>query len=104
MCWGCGSGLMMPACPEELITTRPRSPSRKQVAFMPMLVGLRLSGELVLGEMVVDIGLWVAAPAVLDANLDPGVGENVLVAGARHSDGRESEFFDTDGALLGYEL
>src|SRR5260370_42589551 len=29
--------------------------------LMPMLVGPRLSGELVLGEMVVDIGLWVAA-------------------------------------------
>jgi hypothetical protein len=69
-----------------------------------MLVGLRLSGELVLGEMVVDIGLWVAAQAVLDANLDPGVGENVLGAGARHRAGRESVFFDYDGDFREYGL
>src|SRR5260370_40328172 len=102
MCWGCGSGLMMPACPEELITTRPRSPSRKQVAFMPMLVGLRLSGELVLGEMVVHIGVCVAAEAVLDAEFDPSVGQNMFDAGARHRAGRESGFFDYDGDFREY--
>jgi hypothetical protein len=69
-----------------------------------VLIGLGLSGEFVLGEMVVHIGLRVAAQAVLDANLDPGVGENVLDAGARHRAGRESVAFDDNGNLRRYGL
>jgi len=35
--------------------------------LVPVLVGLRLAAELVLGEMVVHVGVCVAAQAILDA-------------------------------------
>jgi hypothetical protein len=57
--------------------------------LVPMLVGLRLAGQLVGGEMVVHIGAGVAPETVLDADLDPAVRQYVLDAGARHRAGRE---------------
>jgi len=67
--------------------------------LVPVLVGLRLAGQLVLGEVVVHVGACVAAQAILHADLDPGVGQNMLDAGARHRAGREGVAFDYDGDL-----
>jgi hypothetical protein len=65
---------MMPAWPQELITTRPRSPRGKaRGVLVRVLVGPRLAGELLLGEMVIPIGVRVAAKAVSDAEFYPGM-------------------------------
>src|SRR3984893_7002108 len=72
--------------------------------LVPVLVGLWLAGQLVLGEMVVHVGVRVAPQAILDADLDPTVRQNVLDAGARHRAGRESVAFDHNGNLRQYGL
>ena len=41
--------------------------------LVPMLVGLRLTGQLLRREMVVRVGIRVAAEPVLDAEFDPAV-------------------------------
>src|SRR5262249_3058227 len=68
--------------------------------FVPVLVRLRLAGQLLSGEMTVRICSRIAAQAILDADLHPGVGEHVLDAGARHRTGREGLTLD-DGRILG---
>src|SRR6516225_7719544 len=65
--------------------------------LVPMLVRLRLAGKFIRCEMMVRIGLWVAPQAVLDADLHPGVGDNMLDAGARHHTGSEGMSLD-DGS------
>src|SRR3954471_11410340 len=54
---------------------------------MPMLVGYGLSGKLVGGEMVITIGPGVAAQAVMNAILDPCVGQDMFETGARNRAG-----------------
>ena len=68
--------------------------------LVPMLVRLRLAGQLVGGEMMVHIGVRGAAQRVLDPELDPGIGERVLDAGAWHHAGREGMALD-DNWILG---
>jgi hypothetical protein len=51
--------------------------------LVPVLVGFGPANELVLDEMVVYVGVGVATQAFFDASLHPGVGQNMLDAGAR---------------------
>jgi hypothetical protein len=57
----------------------------------PMVViGLLFAGELLGREVMVHAGIGVTPQTVLDADLDPGTGQYVLNAGARHRAGREA--------------
>ncbi len=72
--------------------------------LVPMLVRLRLAGQLVCGEVVVHVGMRVAAEPVLDPDLDPGVGQHMLDAGARDRAGREGVALDDDRILGQHRL
>ena len=53
---------MMPAWPHELITTSPTVADPKAGSvFVPMLIGHRLPGEFFGSEMVVHVGVGIAA-------------------------------------------
>ena len=65
---------MMPAWPHELITTSPTVADPKAGSvFVPMLIGHRIPGEFFGGEMVIYVGVGVAAKPVPDFVFYPGV-------------------------------
>src|SRR5271155_3678534 len=62
--------------------------------LVPVLIGLRLSGKFLGGEMVVHIGVRVAAQSVSNTVFPPGVRQYVLNAGARDHAGGEGLAFN----------
>src|SRR5262249_58819439 len=72
--------------------------------LMPMLVGLRPAGQFLGGEMVVHIGVGIAAKTVLDAEFDPAIRQYVLDAGARYRPGRKGVALDQRRGVRQYRL
>src|SRR6476646_2174793 len=72
--------------------------------LVPVLVGLRLTGKFLLGEMVVHVSLRIAALAVLYPVWHPGLGQHVLQAGAEERAGGEGMTLDNDRLLRQHRL
>src|SRR5271163_637367 len=67
--------------------------------FVPMLIGLRLTGEFVGREVMVRIRAGIATQTLPDPKRHPGVGQHMLEAGARHRARGEGVVLDDDRRL-----